>query len=358
MAEQGEGSGGDAEDRTEDPSPRRLEKAREEGQVPLSREVVQLASLGAGTLAAAILGPGAARGIMAETTALLARAPVAAEPMEASAGLLMAALPVALGVAGAAAVAALAATLLQTGFLVSAKGLIPNLGKLNPLAGAKRLFGRHTLEELVRTLLKLGACVCAVWWGVWGDAQDATLAALSETPSEFADSLWHLLRGLLLGGAAGLAAVAGLDLLWVRLAHMRRLRMSREDLRQEMKESEGDPHFKAKRRHVMRQRSRRRALAEVPKATVVVTNPTHYAVALAYERGRDAAPRVVAKGADLMAKRIRETAEAHGVPLVPNPPLARALYLVDEEAQIPAEHFAAVAEVIAFVWRLKTHRGV
>jgi flagellar biosynthetic protein FlhB len=252
----------------------------------------------------------------------------------------------------------LAATLLQTRLLVAAKPLRPQFGRVNPLAGLKRLFGRHSLEELARTLLKLGACVAAVWWGVLEEAQEVLPAALALPPDELAGTLAVLLRGMLFSVLGGFAAVASLDLIWVHLQHHRKLRMSREEIRQETKESEGDPHMRARRRQTMRRRSRRRVLAEVPKATVVVTNPTHFAVALAYARGTDAAPRVVAKGADLMAKRIRATAETHGVPIISNPPLARALFLVEEEAQIPAEHFAAVAEVIAFVWRLNAPRGV
>lgn len=353
----GEGAA-EAEDRTEAPTQRRLERAREEGQAALSREAVHLASLGAATLAAVMLGPGAAQRTAEESAALLARAAQDATAGEALAGLLRAVLPLGLGVAAAAGAAALAATLLQTRFMLSGRGLALKPDRLNPLSGMKRLVGRPALEELVRTLLKLGACLGAAWWMLGAEAAELSFAALSTTPGELAALLARLLRDLLLAGLAGLAAVAALDLLWVRFDHMRRLRMTREELRQELRDTEGDPHLRARRRREMAKRSGRRRLAEVPKATVVVTNPTHYAVALAYERGKDAAPRVVAKGADLMAQRIRETAERHGVPVVPNPPLARALFLVEEEAQIPPEHFAAVAEVIAFVWRLRARRGV
>jgi flagellar biosynthesis protein FlhB len=130
------------------------------------------------------------------------------------------------------------------------------------------------------------------------------------------------------------------------------MRMSRQDILDEQRESDGDPKIKARIRQIRMARARRRMLAAVPKATVVVTNPTHYAVALAYDRAQNAAPRVVAKGVDSMAARIREVAQAHGVPLVANPPLARVLHLVELDAEIPAEHFKAVAEIIAYVFRL------
>jgi len=130
------------------------------------------------------------------------------------------------------------------------------------------------------------------------------------------------------------------------------LRMSRQDLRDEQKETDGDPKIKARIRQIRMQRARKRMMAAVPNATVVITNPTHYAVALAYDRAKNAAPRVVAKGVDSMAARIREVAEASRVPLVANPPLARALYQVEVDRDIPAEHYQAVAEIIAYVWRL------
>jgi flagellar biosynthetic protein FlhB len=152
------------------------------------------------------------------------------------------------------------------------------------------------------------------------------------------------------------AALAGLDLLWARLRHARAMRMSKYDIRQEMKETDGNPAVKQRLRQLRRARARKRMMAAVPKAAVVVTNPTHYAVALAYERGTNAAPRVVAKGMDEVAARIRAVARDNRVPLVPNPPLARALYTVELDAEIPAEHFQAVAEIIAYVWRLGRHR--
>jgi flagellar biosynthetic protein FlhB len=153
-----------------------------------------------------------------------------------------------------------------------------------------------------------------------------------------------------------LACFAALDVLLVRLEHSRSMRMTREQVREEMRETDGDPHVKAKLRRIREVRSRRRMMAKVKSATVVITNPTHYAVALTYEN--NGAPRVVAKGADFVAARIREEAATHKVPIVANPPLARALYQVELDMEIPGEHYRAVAEVIAFVWKLKTPRPV
>ena len=138
-----------------------------------------------------------------------------------------------------------------------------------------------------------------------------------------------------------------------RLKLTRSLRMSREEIKQESRESDGDPRVKARLRKLRMARARARMMAQVPKATVVVTNPTHYAVALAFDRAKQAAPRVVAKGADEVAARIREMAREHNVPLVSNPPLARALFRLELDTEIPAEHFQVVAEIIAYVWRLR-----
>ena len=149
------------------------------------------------------------------------------------------------------------------------------------------------------------------------------------------------------------AAIALLDFGWVRFQHAKKLRMSLEEIKQEQKETDGDPRLKAKIKQIRMLRARRRMIAAVAKATVVVTNPTHYAVALSYDRGSRSAPKVIAKGVDEVAARIRDAAKKHGVPLVPSPPLARALHALPLDAEVPEEHFKAVAGIIAYVWRLR-----
>jgi flagellar biosynthetic protein FlhB len=346
---------GDAEDRQHEASQRRLDQARERGDVPLAREVVQLASFAGGAVALGILGPQLGRDLLHETRALFSQSHSATAEATLSA-LLMAALPVTLGVAGAAALGGAAATLFQTRLLVSARALVPKPSKLSPLAGAKRMFGPHGLQELARALLKLGASGAALWWST-RDVVPILSDVLSQPPDAMLGVLADLLGRLVMAALAALTVLAAADFLWVRLRFSRRLRMSLQEVKDEMKESDGDPHLRAVRRAKMRSRSRKRILEAVPKATVVVTNPTHYAVALAYERGVDAAPRVVARGVDAMAARIRRIADEHGVPLIPNPPLARALYRLDDDAQIPPEHFQAVAELIALVWRMRARRS-
>ena len=344
-----EGEQKEAEDRTEAPTPRRIEKAAEEGQVALSREAVGFVTLLAATLATSLALPTLGAGMFRSMRALLeadagAEGFVLARALAASAALML------LPVLGATALAAILAGLAQTGLPRSTKPLRPSLARMNPVAAVKRILGPNGLAELARTLLKLGAVGFALWLAVDLSALPASL---------------HRPIGTLLGAAAGgaarlmtaallaFAALAALDILWVRWRHFRQLRMSREDIRDELKETEGDPTLKARRRSIQEGRARRRMLSAVPKAAVVITNPTHYAVALQYEQGQAAAPRLVAKGVDAMAARIRAAAEEHGVPIVSNPTLARALYRLEPDTEIPPEHWQAVAEIIAYVWRLK-----
>ena len=346
------GDSPDAEDRTEAATPRRLQRAREEGQVPLSREVSGFAVLAAAALVLALVAPGAAHGLAVQLAGLLEHAHEA-EPLAAMRAVSIAGLLAAAPFALAAMLAGSAAVLLQTGFLVHLPALQPDLSRLSPLAGLKRVFGPSTALETGKAVLKAlaaGAALYGVLAGAWPDLR---LAAYWTAPA-LLDHSMALLGRMLLAVLGVQGALALLDVVRVRFKHASDLRMSREDLRQETRESEGDPHVKGRLRQIRLQRARRRMMAAVPKATVIVTNPTHYAIALAYSRGIGGAPRVVAKGVDTIAARIRAVAEENKVPLVANPPLARALYRVELDAEIPADHFQAVAEIIAYVWRLRS----
>ncbi len=341
----------DHEDRTEAASGRRLETARASGNVAISRELPVLAVLGAAAGLLAMAGPELASGLTGRLVPFLA----APHRLDAVQGLRMAGLAMLLAAAPFALVAlaaGAAAVLLQTGFLLNLSALMPDLGRLHPRHGWKRLAGIGTLLEAGKSLLKLGI----VAWVAWA-ALARLLPVLPQAmgwdvgvlPGSAARELLRLLLALL----AAQAGIATLDVLRARWSHARGLRMSRHELREELREHEGDPRIKQRIRQIRQQRARRRMMAEVPKATVVVTNPTHYAVALAYDSASRAAPRVVAKGVDEMAARIRVLARESGVPVVANPPLARALHLVRLDAEVPAEHYQAVAELIAYVWRLR-----
>ena len=345
------------EDRTEAASQKRLDQAREEGRVAISREVPHLVGLGAATLMLVMLGPQLGRRVIA-----LERFPLRLDSFDAAqAGpvlrqAMLAGLLVCGPLVAAVLVAGVSATLLQTGLVLNTKALMPDLARLDPRRGLKRIAGKDSLVQAARSVAKLAILAWICWHALLGE-----LPALGQaqfwSPALLADRLLRALLHILVLLLGAQAAVVALDVLWVRHVHNRSLRMSKQEQRDEYKESEGDPQVKGRRRQLQRARAKQRMMAAIPKATVVVTNPTHYAVALAYERGGKGAPRVVAKGVDEVAARIREMAKEHRVPLVASPPLARALYHVKLEAEIPAEHFQAVAEIVAYVWRLGRRAG-
>ena len=339
------------EDRTEAATPRRLQKAREEGQVPVSRELTTFAGLGAVTLTLVIAGPQTVHNLTLRLSVLLARAhtldlgtPVARLAVTAGA---WAAAPFIL----AALIAGVAAVLLQTRFMLSGRGLRPDISRISPRAGLRRMFSPESAIEAVKSLAKVAVLGLVLWRVLLADLPGLLSAPYGE-PSQILGRAAGPMLHIVLVVLAAQAGMAALDYFWVVFRHSRKLRMSRHDILEEQKETEGDPRLRARLRQIRTIRARRRMLAAVPKATVVVTNPTHYAIALAYDRAKQAAPRVVAKGVDSLAARIREVAEENRVPVVANPPLARALYRVEVDADIPAEHYQAVAEIIAYVWRL------
>lgn len=341
----------DAEDKTEAASPKRLQKAREEGRIPVSREMVAFAGLATATLAFALAGPHSARGLALRLQPFLSGTHpdgLGGAVRDAAWAASLAVLPLALPLA----VAAMAAVLLQTGGAVKRSALVPDLSRLDPRRGLKRVVGKENGIEAAKAVVKLLALGWAAWRALGGSWQILWAAPLW-TPAAMLDRLLREVVHLLLLLLAAQAAIALLDWGWQRWQFAKSMRMTRQEAKEEHRESEGDPHVKARLKKLRMARSRKRMMASIPKAAVVVTNPTHYAVALAYDRGASSAPRVVAKGMDEVAARIREVAREHRVPLVSNPPLARALFRVELDAEIPGEHFQAVAEIIAYVWRLR-----
>ncbi|MGE5538291.1 MAG: flagellar biosynthesis protein FlhB [Gemmatimonas sp.] len=351
MAEGGE----DTDDKTEDPSQRRLDEARDKGQFATSREVNHLFMLLGGTILVVMLAPSALKRIGLALTAFLDHPDrIADGQMGAVFGYLAGeiggalALPLAL-----LAALALLSGLIQHGVSFSVEPLMPDFSKISPGAGFKRLFSTQALAEFLKGLIKL--CI------VGGVAVYVLLPEFRMLDQMPAFSPMALLQHL--GTIAGrlmwstlsvVAAIAALDMLYQRFRHMRGLRMSRQELKDELKQTDGDPHVKARLRQLRMERTRKRMMASVPEATVVVTNPTHFAVALKYVREEMEAPVVVAKGADFIALKIREVAGEHDVPIVENPPLARALYATcDVDQAIKPEHYKAVAEIIGYVLRLK-----
>lgn len=341
----------DTEDRTEAASSRRLERARAEGNVAVSREVANLAGLGVATLMLSMTGPLLGRTVLARLTPMLEQpyADPLAALQQAILALALLAGPIVLSVAAALVVAAL----LQTGMVFNTNVIMPDLARLSPMRGLKRIFGVRGLIEAGKSLVKLAVFGFATYHVLASHASELS-SALIWTPGRLAQRILQMVLQLMVPLLGLQVVVAGADTVWTRFKHGRDLRMSKQDLRDEAKETDGNPAIKARLRQIRMARAKKRMLAAVPKATVIVTNPTHYAIALAYDRGNGGAPRVVAKGVDEVAARIREVASEHRIPLVPNPPLARALYQVELDAEIPAEHFKAVAEIIAYVWRLRS----
>jgi flagellar biosynthetic protein FlhB len=343
--------------KTEEPSQRRLDEARSKGQVASSREVNHALMLGAGALLIGVLGPGVAGDVAAALRRLLEQAhQTRLSAAELESGLIAllaqlggALLPAALLLVGAA----IAGGLLQHGLIFSAAPLAPKFERLSPVAGVRRLFSLRSLIEFGKGVAKItlvGAAAVALLWPA--GAKIARAAELDLGP------LLGLVRDLALRLLAGAALLVGLialpDLLYQRFEHRKRLRMSRRDLHDEFKQTEGDPTIKARLRNLRLERARRRMMAEVPKATVVVTNPTHIAIALRYDGAAMSAPTVVAKGLGGLAERIRAVARTHAVPVVRNAPLARALHAgVELGAEVPPAHYRAVAEVIGYVMRLR-----
>jgi flagellar biosynthetic protein FlhB len=247
---------------------------------------------------------------------------------------------------------ALSGHLLQTGFTFSTERLSLDFSKLSPVSGLKRLFGLDGISNLAKGLLKIAIVGAAVWTVLWPMRGQLGLL-LDESPADTAGDMTHLIIHIMIAALAVLAVVAVLDYALQRFRFMQRNRMSKQEVKDEMKQTDGDPAVKARIRKVRIERARRRMMAQVPEATVVITNPTHYAIALKYESGKMAAPICVAKGMDALALRIRAVAEEAEVPIVENPPLARALYAsVELDEAVPPEHYKAVAQVIGYVMRL------
>ncbi len=345
-------------EKTEPASPRRLEKAREEGQVVRSRELNTFLVLSAGVATLWLLG-----GFMFHSFSRVVQQSMWFEPNVARDTSVMVASAVALALRafltllplfGVLVVVAILASVLLGGMVLSAKALEPNFERMNPLKGFKRMFSAQTLVELVKTISK-ALVIGIVGVLVITSYRDEMLALMHATPSEaltYGMSLVALCCALII---AGLILIVIIDAPWQIYSHFKKLRMSRQDVKQEHKESEGDPHVKGRIRQQQRAMARRRMMSEVPHADVVVTNPTHYAVALRYQEGKGGAPVVVAKGAGLIAAQIRQIATDNKVPLLSAPPLARALYHnVELEREIPVELYSAVAEVLAWVFRLRT----
>jgi flagellar biosynthetic protein FlhB len=344
------------EERTEPASPRRREEARERGQVVRSADLSSALVLMAAVLALQFLGRPMIGGIFASAAAVLeGLALVDGDPaglLTQFGGALTTVLLGFLPFLGLVLAAALAANLVQVGFLFTARPLTPDFDRINPVSGLARLFSVRSLMRLVAGLLKLSVVALVVFWTLW--AERVRLVELSGRGFEqILGVAVDLMLVLSLRAALALLVLALFEYGFQRWQHERDLRMSKQEVREELKRYEGDPRIRERRRAIQAQLALQRMLLGVPQATVVITNPTHLAVAVRFEKSMEA-PVVVAKGAEQLARRIRETALEHGVPVVERKDLARALYrTVDVGQSIPPGLYQAMAEILAYVYRLK-----
>jgi flagellar biosynthetic protein FlhB len=343
--------------KTEEPTPKRLQTAREKGQVTVSQEVKNWAMLLGAAFGLAVLAPGIMHGVTA-TAFKFVESPHAisldVENMqEALSGLLLDIGWAVAPIVGLMVVLAIVANVGQVGFLWAPTKIAPQLQKISLINGVQRLFSMRTVVEFLKGLAKLVA-VGAVAFGLVFSAMNDIELISSFSLGQILDRIQLVAILLTAGTVAVMTVVAALDYAFQRRSFIKQMRMTKQEVRDEHKQAEGDPQIKARIRRLRMERAQKRMMAAVPEADVVITNPTHFAVALAYDMEAMSAPRLVAKGADVLAQRIREVAEENEVPLVENPPLARALYAsVELDQEIPPEHYQAVAQVIGYVMRLK-----
>jgi flagellar biosynthetic protein FlhB len=347
----------DKSQQTEEPTAKRLEQAREHGDVVKSSELTTFILLGAGTLAIAMFGKYAAISLARSLTLFLQQPDAMSVDGAGLAAMMRLLLPkVAFAVApffGVMIIAGLAGHMLQSRPSFSLDKIAPDFGKVSPMAGFKRLFGVEGWMNLVKGLAKIAVVGVAIWTQLWPE-RGGLEAILNQSTAAVAADMTRLLFKVLMASLVTLGVIAGFDYFWQRMRWLARNRMSKQEIKEEYRQNEGDPTIKAKIRQLRHERARKRMMAAVPQATVVIMNPTHFAVALKYESGKMAAPVCVAKGIDALALRIRAVAEENDVPVVENPPLARALHAaVEIDDPVPPEHFKAVAQVIGYVLRLQ-----
>ena len=346
----------DKSQQTEEPTSQRLEQARESGDVIKSTEVTAFVLLAGGTLAIAMFGHSTAIGI-ARLLSIFIEQP---EQMSVDgAGLASMARGLVLHLAlilapfmGVMVLASLAGHVVQNMPTLNPDKLKPDFSKLSIPAGLARMFGPEGWMNLLKGLAKIAIVGMAIWTQLWPE-RGMLESILTQSPGGIVGDMSHLLFKVLIAALAALLVIAGMDYFLQRLRFMKRNRMSKQEIKEEYRQNEGDPAIKAKVRQIRQERSRKRMMAAVPGATVVIMNPTHFAVALKYESGKMQAPVCVAKGIDALALRIRAVAEENDVPVIENPPLARALYAaVEIDEAVPPEHYKAVAQIIGYVMRL------
>jgi flagellar biosynthesis protein FlhB len=345
----------DDSQKTEEPSDRKLSKAREKGDVAQSQEIKTWMILMGGGAGLIFMAPGISDGISSISKQFIQTPhmiPADSEHLRLVFANVLSELALLLApLMGLLVVIGIFSNVAQFGLLFSPEKVMPDLKKISLVKGTKRMFSQRALVEFLKGILKLIAVgvvsfTLAVPW--LGDLELIPQMELVQS----LDRIYVIALALVAGTVGVMTVVAVMDFAFQKHTFTKRMRMSKQEVKDEHKQSEGDPHVKARIRKIRTERAQQRMMSAVPDADVIITNPTHYAIALQYKMDDMAAPKLVAKGVDHLAMRIREVGQANDVPVVENPPLARALYAgVDIDEEIPAEHFKAVAEVIGFVMR-------
>jgi flagellar biosynthesis protein FlhB len=349
----------DQDSRTEDPTGRRMGQARERGQVGISRDITTAASLIAATVVFLLVLPWSLqplfrlmRGMIEHTGEIRIQNLSDFQHLIAN---IMATLALSLAMPTAVlVVAGVSIAIVQTeGLLWATEKIKPQLETLNPFNGVKRLFGIKPLVEFLKGIVKVAIVGTTAYLIIKPEVMRVTLM-IGMPPDQMLGVLIADVQHLLIAVILTILGIAAADYFYQKWQSLQSLKMTKQEVKDEVKNTDGDPHIKGKQRQIRQARAKKRMLQAVPKASVVVTNPTHYAVALHYEMGMSGAPKVVAKGVDFLAQKIREIATEHDVPIVENPPVARALYAtVEVDQEITTEHYKAVAEIIGYVMKLK-----
>ncbi|ENT6807881.1 flagellar biosynthesis protein FlhB [Vibrio vulnificus] len=350
----------DGQERTEEATPRRLQQAREKGQVARSKELASVSVLVIGAVSLMWFGESLARALFKAMGRLfsLSREEIfdPSKLFDIASGALSALLLPLLLILFALFVAAAIGSAGVGGISLSVEAATPKLSKMNPLSGIKRMFGLQSWVELIKSILKVALVTGVAIYLIQASQEDLIQLSLDVYPQNIFHALDILLNFVLLISCSLLIVVA-IDIPFQIWQHADQLKMTKQEVKDEYKDTEGKPEVKGRIRMLQREAAQRRMMADVPTADVIVTNPEHFSVALRYKQNSDRAPVVVAKGTDHMAMKIREVAREHDISIVPAPPLARALYYSTElEQQIPDGLFTAVAQILAYVFQLKQYR--
>lgn len=348
------------QEKSEEATPRRREEARKKGQVAKSRELSSIAVLFASIL---ILFWGASFFYYQNTNIIRYYMQIAAtthltqgNAIQIAKNILWQFFIILLPLMSATFIIAILSNIFQVGLLFSFEAIEPKLSKVNPLEGIKRLFSLQSIMEFVKSLFKV-LIVSGITYYAIKSEMDNLLPLVNLEPVQIIIYISKTSIAILWKSSLALLILAILDFIYQKWEFEKNLKMTKQEVKEEYKQTEGDPFIKSRIRQIQREMARKRMMAEVPKADVIITNPIHLAIAIKYERGQMEAPQIIAKGADNIAKKIKEIAEKNSVPVIENIPLAHSLYKIDIGKFIPAELFGAVAEILAYVYTLKKKKN-